>query len=87
MYKQKLLQLFLFINIFGTSAIFNSLSSFIKYGAIIKELEGTNKRDDVRNFVSTVLIKSLPTSTICFITDSIYETEMYYGSLITSIEG
>lgn len=87
MYKQKLLHLFLFINIFGTSAIFNSLSSFIKYGAIIKELEGTNKRDDVRNFVSTVLIKSHPTSTICFITDSTYEAEIYYGFLITSIEG
>lgn len=73
--------------IFETSAIFDSLSSFTKYGALNEELEGTDKRDDVRNFVSSVLQKALPTSTICFITDSIYGNEIYYSTLTSSLDG
>lgn len=73
--------------IYKISAIFHSLSSDEKYGAITEDLEITDMRDDVRNLVGKVLLREPMTSSVCFITDSIYYREIYTGTLITSLDG
>ncbi|KAG5679632.1 hypothetical protein PVAND_009190 [Polypedilum vanderplanki] len=86
MKKQFLLFIF-FKLVCKNFAIFNSLPVFTKYKAIYEELESRSKQVDVRNFVRTILDKALPSSQICFITDSIYEKEIYYDSMSASLNG
>lgn len=72
------------------SAIFHSFTSddesSRKYGAIIEELEITDMRDDVRNFIAKVLNREPTTSSTCLITDQIYK-EIYSDTLITALDG
>lgn len=86
MYIQLLL-IFYVIN--ENFAIFPSLwnDESKKYGEIFANLEITDMRDGVRNFVSKVLFREPLSSCICLITDKIYYHEIYSDTLIKSLDG
>lgn len=83
--------LLVLLAVYKISAFFHSLPSDDengkKYGAITEELEITDMRDDVRNFLAKVLLREPASLSSCFITDSSYYREIYTDNLITSLDG